>query len=385
MRIAFFTDTYLPEINSVSVSLATLSRELAGRGHSILIFTVLPGKEDVPSVEDNEPGITVYRAKEFYPQSFKRKAETIHSDFHEIIASRPNIIHTHTPFDIGRQAIRAADLLNVPLIGSHHTFYADYRQHSLRGDSFFKRWIMRKYAVWFYNHCKLVITPSKSIAADLGRSHLNPPLSIIPNPVDINKLKPSAPKDILKKKCGLPEFSLVYFGHLSYEKRINHLLKVFALLTSKYPKIKLSIIGDGPERKNMEEYAKKLSIRDKVIFFGMLSGQHFIDAIAANDIFISASDTENQPLPIIEAMALGLPQIVAKSPIDEFVVNGKTGFVTKEYSFMELSKEIAKLIEDPTLRNQMSENSKKEALKYDVRHIADEYERIYKDFATQNR
>lgn len=381
MKIAFFTDTYLPEINSVSVSIATISRELAGRGHSILIFTVLPSKEDIPSVEDNEPGITVYRAKEFYPQSFKRKTETIHSDFHEIIASRPNIIHTHTPFDIGRQAIRAANLMGIPLIGSHHTFYADYHQHLIKSDSFFMRILARRYVSWFYNHCKLVITPSKAIAEDLVKSRLSAPLTIIPNPIDIDKFKPSASKEDLKKKCGLPEFSLVYFGRLSYEKRINNLLKVFAFLSSKYPKIKLSIIGDGPERKNMEEYAKKLNIRDKVIFFGMLSGQHFIDCISANDIFISASDTENQPLPIIEAMALGLPQIVAKSPIDEYVEHGKTGFVTKEYSFMELSKEVAKLIENPALRNQMSENSKKEALRYDVRRIVNEYENIYRDFS----
>ena len=105
-----------------------------------------------------------------------------------------------------------------------------------------------------------------------------------------------------------------------------------------------------------------------------------MDAIAANDIFITASDTENQPLPIFEAMAMGLPQIVAKSPIDEYVENGITGFITEKYSFMELSEKLAKLIDNPSLLAKMSENSKKSALKYDVKNIATEYERIYNDF-----
>lgn len=372
----------MPEINSVSVSLATLSREFADRGHEISIFTTEPENSDKEITDEDIafPGIKIYRAKEFSAKTFQRGTEIIHKDFHEIIASKPDIIHVHTPFGIGRQGIKASKLLNVPLLGSHHTFYADYRQYALKNEAFLSRFFLKKYIAWFYNNCRLVIAPSRAISEDLVKSGLSTPISIIPNPIDTKRLRQSAPKDVLKKKCGLPEFSLVYFGRLSYEKKINNLLKVFALLSSKYPKIKLSIIGGGPERKNLEEYAEMLNIRDKVIFFGMLDGQHFIDAIAANDIFISASDTENQPLPILEAMALGLPQIVAKSPIDEYVQHGKTGFVTKEYSFMELSKEIAKLIENSTLRNQMSENSKKEALKYDVRHIAEEYERIYMDY-----
>ena len=178
----------------------------------------------------------------------------------------------------------------------------------------------------------------------------------------------------------MPEFSLVYFGKITYEKRIHELLKVFALLSPKYPKIKLSLIGDGPERKNLEKFAKRLNIRDKVIFFGMLIDQNFIDAVAANDIFITASDTENQPLPIFEAMALGLPQIVAKSPIDEYVEHGTTGLITERYSFIELSKEITKLIENPTLRQKMSENSQKAAQKYAIENIVLEYEKLYNDF-----
>lgn len=383
MKIAFFSDTFLPEINSVSVSLATLSQEFANRGHEVSIFTMEPENASEKNTIEEDitfPSIKIYRAKEFSAKMFRRGTEIIHKDFHEIIASKPDIIHVHTPFGIGRQAIKASKLLNIPIIGSHHTFYADYHQYPLKSKNFFSRFFIRKYISWFYNNCQLVIVPTRAISEDLVKSGLSAPISIIPNPIDTKKLRQSAPKDILKKKCGLPEFSLVYFGRLSYEKKINNLLKVFALLSSKYPKIKLSIIGDGPERKNLEEYAEMLNVRDRVIFFGMLNGQHFVDAIAANDIFISASDTENQPLPILEAMALGLPQIVAKSPIDEYVQHSKTGFVTKEYSFMELSKEIAKLIENSTLRNQMSENSKKEALRYDVRHIAEEYERIYMDY-----
>lgn len=381
MKIAFFTDTYLPEVNSVSVSIETLANELSSRGHTISIFTTGKINEAPESAFEIPSSIKIYRARGIFSHSFKKNnTEIIHRDFHEILNNKPDIIHVHTPFTIGRQGKHAAEILKIPLIGSHHTFYANYYQYFIKSDSWFSHRLVRKYTAWFYNHCKLVISPSKAIAYDLVSYGLKSALSIIPNPINIIKFTPSAPKNILKKRCGLPDFSLVYFGRLTYEKRLNELFKVFALISQKYPQIRLSIIGDGPEKTNLEKYAKLLKIQDKVIFFGLLRGQNLIDAVSANDIFISASDTENQPLPIFEAMTLGLPQIVAKSPIDEYVENGVTGFVAKEYSFMALSKELAKLIENPGLREKMSDESKKSALKYDIKSIASEYERIYSDF-----
>lgn len=379
MRIAFFSDTFIPEINSISISLYTLSQELINRGHDISIFTTgqdenKKGDFDIPEL------LKIYRTTNSFSDFKRNNSETIHKDFKEILTSKPDIIHVHTPFGIGKQGVRAARLLNIPLIGSHHSFYVNYQHGSFKRDSFISRILLRKYSVWFYNQCKLVIVPSKAIAADLAKSKLSAPLSIIPNPINIKKLQPSALKEQLKKLTGLPEFSIVYFGKITYEKRINELLKVFALLSPKYPKMKLSIVGDGPEKENLQDFARKLNINDRIIFFGLLRGQNFIDVIAANDVFITASDTENQPLPIFEAMALGLPQVVAKSPIDEYVENGVTGFVTQKYSFVEMSEKLAKLIEDPVLRQTMSENSKKAALKYDVGNIAAEYERIYSDF-----
>lgn len=392
MHIAFFSDTFLPEINSISISLFTLANELANRGHDVSIFTskIPEMTQNITEQEKSLDLFKIYRASDnILSQQFQIKkdnVEIIHKDFHEILVSKPDIIHIHTPFEIGQQGMRASHLLKIPPIGSHHSFYVNYHQSIFKNKSFFMKLLAKNSMTRFYNKCKLVIVPSKAIANDLVKNKLSAPITIIPNPIDIKKLQPSAPKEELKKKCGLPaqtdlsDFSLVYFGNITYEKRIHELIKVFAFLSPKYPRMRLSIIGDGPERKNLETFAKKLNVREKIIFLGLLTGQYFVDAIAANDIFITASDTENQPLPIFEAMALGLPQIVAKSPIDEYIENGITGFVTEKYSFVELSEKLAKLIENPVLRQQMSENSKKAAQKYDISQIADEYERIYKDF-----
>lgn len=386
MKIAFFTDTFPPQINSISVSLLTLCEELVNRGHDVSVFTT-PERD---KGENNPPMpelLKVFRYSDFLSHSFKRNGqEIIHKDFREIFSSKPDIIHVHTPFAIGKQGVRAAQLLKVPLIGSHHTFYANYHPSLLENRGALADYLIKKRVTKFYNQCQLVICPSRAIATEISRHKLKTPTSIIPHPIDVAKLKPFAPKSDLKKffglpaQTGLPDISLVYMGKLSYEKRIHELLKVFAFLSPKYPKMRLSIIGDGPERKNLEEFSERLQIREKVLFLGLLTGQTFVDAIAANDIFITASDAENQPLPIFEAMALGLPQVVAKSPIAEYIEYGVTGLVTEKYSFMELSKEIAKLIENPSMREKMSESSKKVALKYDVKNIATEHEIIYKDF-----
>lgn len=385
MRIAFFSDTFPPQVNSISISLLTLLTELANRGHDISVFTGSeqdknPNSPQIPEI------LKIYRSSDLFSHSFKRNdAEIIHKDFKEILSSKPDIIHVHTPFSIGKQGVKAARLLKVPLIGSHHTFYANYHQSFLDGESFWKKYLLKKYIAWFYDNCDLTITPSKSIATEITKSGLKSPISIIPNPINTKKLIPSAPKDKLKKIVGLPEFSLVYVGRISYEKRIHELIKVFALLSPKYPQMRLSIIGDGPEKRNLEIFAKRLNIREKVIFFGLLKDRAFVDAVAANDVFITASDMENQPLPLFEAMAIGLPQVVATSPIAEYVEHGITGLITEKYSFMELSKELAKLIENPELRQKMSENSKRSALKYDISNIAGEYERIYRDFITKTQ
>ena len=379
MRISFFSDTFLPDINSISVSLQTLSHELANHGHNVSIFTNQSSENNIDNDFEKPQLIEIYRAKNEY-FNLKNIFHPINPGFRDILSLNPDVIHAHTPFFAGHEARKVARILKLPLIGSHHTFYANYIEHIIKSRSFLSEFLLKKEIIKFYNSCKIVIVPSKTIAENLIKNGLTAPVSIIPNSIDISKFKPSAQKDILKKRCGLPEFSLVYFGKITYEKRIHELLKVFALLSPKYPKIKLSLIGDGPERKNLEKFAKRLNIRDKVIFFGMLIDQNFIDAVAANDIFITASDTENQPLPIFEAMALGLPQIVAKSPIDEYVEHGTTGLITERYSFIELSKEITKLIENPTLRQKMSENSQKAAQKYAIENIVLEYEKLYNDF-----
>jgi glycosyltransferase involved in cell wall biosynthesis len=292
---------------------------------------------------------------------------------------RPDVIHVHTPFGAGWASVAVSKLWGIPLVGTHHTFFDHYLKHVYLDYAAGKKFSW-KYTVWFYNRCTMIVSPSKSLAADLIANGLLRPVEIVHNSVDTALFYPASSdeKKLLKQKFGIVGKSIVYMGRLSYEKDICDVLSVFAEVLKKDSTVTCMIVGDGPERENLETLATRLGIFDQIMFTGMLSGRELSDALRANDLFVTASKSENMPLSVIEAQASGLPVVaVGEKGLNEMVSNGVDGFLTPSGDILYMTEKVLKLLGNDSLRQEMSGQARLNAEKYSRDTIRDILEKIY--------
>ena len=196
----------------------------------------------------------------------------------------------------------------------------------------------------------MVISPTKSLRDELLVHGLKKPVEILSNSVNSQVFQNKADlngrsKENLKNKFGVAGKSLVYMGRVSYEKSINTVIAAMAEAAKTIPEAKLMIIGDGPEKEKLIAMAKQFNIDDKVIFTGLLHGQSLAEALSANDIFVTASQSENMPLAVLEAMSVGLPIIAVSSlGMREIVEDNGNGYLLSSQSGKTAVKDMAETI-----------------------------------------
>lgn len=158
------------------------------------------------------------------------------------------------------------------------------------------------------------------------------------------------------------EISLVCVGRLSPVKRHGDAIKALRLLDTKHHNVKLYIIGDGDERKDLEGLADRLDLAERVIFTGDRSDVREI--LPAFDIFILPSESESFPNALLEAMSSGLPCIATKvGGIPEIIRHGVTGITVPPQRPDLMASEISNLVKSPKKRDSLGRNAKADVLK----------------------
>src|SRR3990167_467803 len=185
MKIAIFSDTFPPQTNGVANIAYYSAKELANLGHDVFVFTVLPkNKNQKNTAYEN---ITVITLPSIPAMIYPNECFTLPLGFslRKLKKIKPDIIHTHTPLSVGTEAVLAAKLFKIPLIGTHHTFYDHYLKY-LKMDHNLGKKISWRLTAGYYNRCDLVLSPSLSLAEALKTSGLKRPIEIIQNFVDID-------------------------------------------------------------------------------------------------------------------------------------------------------------------------------------------------------
>lgn len=383
MKIAIFSDTFPPQVNGVANTALTSAITLGNMGHEVFVYTItnsLWGED----VFDKDSPFNLIRLPSIPAVVYhdQRASLPFMVGVNHVRKNRPDIIHTHTPFGVGWEAVIAAKLFNIPLVGTHHTFYDKYLGHVKLNYDWAKGFSW-KYVNFYYDRCDAVISPSRSLALGFKNSGLSNPVEIIINPIDTELFRPvtsGSTKLALKESLGIGRKSLVYMGRVSYEKKIDQVVKGFALALKKDPELGLVIVGEGPERGEIESLVKELGISDNVLFTGFKRGDDLVQVLQANDIFITASDSENMPLSILEAMATGLPVIGANAlGIPEIVEDNVNGFLFEPGNIEDMAEKIVRLSSDDNLLEEFSISSRNLSLKYSREGVAAELEKFYRN------
>lgn len=337
MRIGLFTDTYTPQINGVSTSVDMLKRSLEKKDNTVYVVTVSPEGMKYEIDEKNHiiriPGIPIgiydYRLTGIYPVKAVNIIKKLNLD----------IIHSHTEFGIGTFARLMAFQLNIPLVHTYHTMYEDYVHYITKGyfDKSSKKIV--EYLTLFYcdkTASELIVPTKKTYDLFKEKYQVDRNIHIIPTGIEIERFYTESidNKELnkLRKELNLKDddFVSVFIGRLAQEKNIIYLLDVVKDLVPTHPKLKLLIVGDGPDFGKYKELIKEYNIEDNVIMTGKVEWEKIPYYYHLANIFLTASTTETQGLTVIEAMASSVPPIcIDDESFRNVVIEGLNGEIFK--------------------------------------------------------
>ncbi len=386
MNIAIWSDTFPPQVNGVASVASDLADAYTKLGHDVAVFTVVEKNRVKKSAGDAAFAVhkipSFFMPKSIYPgEGLAVALMPGPGTIRALKKFKPDIIHAHTPFLAGWGAVLGKKILNVPLVGTHHTFFDDYLKH-VKLDYPWGRKFSWNYTVAYYNRSDAVTTPSRALGTALTAHGLTSPIHIIPNPTDTEFFIPvasTAHKENLKQQFHAGRHAIVYMGRVSYEKNIDQAIAAFAIASQELPDATFMIVGDGPERKKLEGEARELGCKNKVIFTGMLHGEELRNALWANDVFLTASQSENMPISIIEAMACGLPVAAVRARgIPDIVRDGENGLLAPPDHPELLARAIIEIFSPPDALHKKGNLSRHFAEQYSKKNIACSMLQLYK-------
>jgi glycosyltransferase involved in cell wall biosynthesis len=230
----------------------------------------------------------------------------------------------------------------------------------------------------FMRRCQHIIIPSESMREILVDQYgLKDNFTVIPTGIDLDAYRNASGEKIREKRHWEKETVMISVGRLAPEKNWPLLIHAAALILKDHPEFRLVLIGDGPDRKDLEALAKELGIRRRVTFLGSISFSDIPNYMKAADLFGFASITETQGLVTLEAMAAGLPVVaVDGSGTRDILKNGQQGFLV-ENTVESMAAGIKKLLNDPDRMNRFAEAASKKAQSFNIEVLTKDLLEVY--------
>jgi len=429
MRIAYVTDTYLPEINGAVTAIDSHTRELAARGHEVLIVSpAYPAFTDEPA-----PGITIarYPAVSFITNRATRVAlPSIVSLAQKLRRFAPDIVHIHTPLSLGVLGLAVTRMLGLPNVQTYHTYIPDFMQYLepsrilgmadlqqritdsyvfvrmidsglwqriVRGRAFLEgvteelfdeilgissevaeeehtelsTRVAWRFTRMLYNRADLVLTPSTTLKRELMHHGVTVPVDYLSNGLDLSLVRP--------KEEWEPRGRVLHAGRLGYEKNVDVVVQAFARSAEKLPGLELHIAGDGPARETLERLAERLGVGERVRFLGFMDREALAGAYRDYDVFLTASTIETQGIVLLEAMAAGLPVLGVRAlAIPEIVRNGRDGAIVPAYDVQAMAEKLVELASDSERRERLGRQCIADVRAHDLPVVVDALEDVYR-------
>ncbi|ADI65288.1 glycosyltransferase family 4 protein [Trichormus azollae] len=314
MRIALFTETFLPKVDGIVTRLRHTVDHLQRDGNQVLVFAPEGGITE-------HKGAKVFGVSGFplplYPEL--KLALPRPAIGHALEEFQPDIIHVVNPAVLGLSGIFHSKVLKIPLIASYHTHLPQYLQHYGLGMLEGLLWELLKAG---HNQAALNLCTSTAMIEELSEHGIER-LDLWQRGVDTELFHPNLASEEMRLHLtqNHPKSPLLlYVGRLSAEKEVERIKPILEAI----PDARLALVGDGPNRQNLERHFAGTNTH----FVGYLMGKELGSAFASADAFIFPSRTETLGLVLLEAMAAGCPVVAARSGgIPDIVTDGINGYL----------------------------------------------------------
>ena len=371
MKIAFFTETFLPKVDGIVTRLTKTIEFLTKNGDEVIVFC----PEGCPNSYKGAKIIGVAAMPlPLYPElKLGLPGPAVSGKLEEF---KPDLIHVVNPAVLGLGGIWLAKTNNIPLIASYHTHLPKYLEHYGMGMLEPLLWELLKAA---HNQALLNLCTSTAMVNELEDKGIQRTM-LWQRGVDTENFRPELRSEEMREKLfgehKNADSLLIYVGRLSAEKQIERIKPVL----DNIPGACLALVGDGPYRGQLE----KIFENTRTNFIGYLSGKELASAYASGDIFLFPSSTETLGLVLLEAMAAGCPVIGAnKGGIPDIINDGVNGCLydpdSKDNGERSLIEATKKILEDKNKKEAMRKEARKEAEQWDWNQATLQLQKYYSE------
>lgn len=377
LKIAFYTDTFLPAVDGAVISILNFRKELERRGHEVYIYA--SGNERTKQMVKGDKNVVVVRGLRFrsYPQynlalfPLVSKLKTFNL--------KMDINHAHTPFMMGVHAVLLSKVDRKPIVGSFHTLFTNRSviKEYVVANRLVTNMIMRyswRYARLFYNRCDRVAAPSSVIKNMLEKKGIRN-VNVIPNGIEVKNFRGGIGGAAIRKRIlrGKKGKVVMYVGRLSREKKLETMIKAARIL--KKDDIRFVIVGTGPAESHYRHMVERMNLEDRITFMGFVQNNKLPAYYAACDALCLPSTFETQGVVSLEAMAAGKPVIGADYlALKELIKGGKNGEKFKPNDSMDCARKIRKVIYNIDSYKEMTATARS----YSIERATDDLLNLYK-------
>lgn len=362
-----FSMTYLPFVGGAEIAVD----EIAKRIH-MMNFDLITARLDKKLPRQEEMGnVNVYRVgkgwildKYLFPFLAYQRAKKLHQEKNYQIV----------------QAIMAFWSGMAALLFKWRYPKVKYLLTMQSGDSDFFVWIR----TWFwyplykkiYTKADAIQAISQFLAKRARKYGYRGRIEIVPNGVNLEEFSPGFNSSALRRQLGLENKKIILtISRLVKKNAVDDLIKAGKYLDFDFM---ILIIGDGPERKNLERLTKKIGLDDKVKFLGHIEHSILREYVSLADVFVRASLSEGFGNVFVEAMAVGAPVVATPvGGITDFLKDRKNALFCQTGNPQDIAAKIREISVDEQLRRHLASEGLKTAAAYNWGAIAQKMEKIY--------
>ncbi len=405
-----FSDFYLPRADGIAFSIESFRTELEAMGHEVFVITARP------SLRFKEPSKRIirfpavkglffddYMTSIFFPPQAERKLEKLKLD----------VIHYHTPGQLGLLGAFFALRHDIPLVTTYHTDLFEYVKHypavlpgtialsmlipaitgggmsefrtglsSIKPERNVDKWnqkIVERGVTMIHNHCDLVISPSKKIERQLHGWKTKSRVVVLPTGVD--KITTTDQAIAARRKLygiSSDDHVVLFVGRMGNEKNVGLLISAFDIIAQRDETAKLLLVGIGEDLDDFVNQGAASPYADRIIFTGFVDHAALGSVYALATVFAFPSMSDTQGLVLNEAARAGLPIVMIDHDVTEVVQNGKNGLYARNTS-RDLAHQILEVLKDPARRKRMAAHSLRLSDVYGVREQAIRLVSLYEE------
>jgi N-acetyl-alpha-D-glucosaminyl L-malate synthase BshA len=368
MKIAILVSMFPPKwLAGTEIATYNIAKYLAKKGHEVHVIT---------SLDEGLSNDLSHMDQRFYVHRIVWQKVSFFGImlfwikiFFKLRKINPDIIHVQSIL-IGIPAVISKKILKIPYIVW------------LRGSDIYIPWTFKKSISKFVlKNANALIALTNDMKIEIEKT-CSRKISVIPNGINLGDFETlSREKSRSRLQIKDEEKVILYVGTLRPIKGVKYLIKSMKIITKYNARILLLLVGDGVEKKKLENLVKELNLIKNIKFIGTILHERIPEYMQASDVFILPSLSEGFPLVSLEAMASGLP-IVATNVrgLPEIINNGENGFLVEPKNPEQIAEMVLLLLTDDELRNKISRNNKEKAKDYNWVSIVERLDELYQNY-----